>query len=275
MLQTRAVLLMLLVLVALVGCHAALPIPTSSVQRVPPSQNYFTSSSSSFYPWFHVISNHFCARSCVLELFGCVSINQSIDEKRDDLVVVQTIATMNLPSTTQPAVGQPDRLSSFLMNNSSLHSRDAHQAHATCTLPSSSISGDGYIALFSAQVGKVYLSYHHTAATIVCINVYTGSICAHADARTNIPALSSFAYVGTPAQYGGQTMFSNRWMYTTVAAYPASDGSLGCTWGIMCFDTQLNQFCTSTATAGLADAGWLALGSTTLHCPQPGISGGL
>jgi len=189
--------------------------------------------------------------------------------------VVQTIATMNLPSTTQPAVGQLDRLSSFLTTNSSHHSRDAHQAHATCTLPSSSISGDGYIALFSAQVGKVYLSYHHTAATIVCINVYTGSICAHADARANIAALSSFAYVGTPTQYGGQTMFSNRWMYTTVVAYPASDGSLGCTWGILCFDTQLNQFCTSTATAGPADAGWLALGSTTLHCPQPGISGGL
>jgi len=75
MLQTRAVLLMLLVLVVLFGCHAAFPIPTSSVRSVPPSQNYFLSASPSFYPWFHVISNLFCVRSCVLELFGCVSIN--------------------------------------------------------------------------------------------------------------------------------------------------------------------------------------------------------
>ena len=74
------------------------------------------------------------------------------------------------------------------------------------------------MALFSSQPGKVYLSYHHTVATIVCVDVYTGSIATHLDARTTISALSSFAYVGTPSQYGGQTKFSNRWMYTTVTA---------------------------------------------------------
>ena len=121
----------------------------------------------------------------------------------------------------------------------------------------------------------VYLSYHHTAATIVGVDVYTGSISTLLDARSNVPAFSSFQYVGTPSQYGGQTMFSGRWMYTTVVAYPASDGSQGCTWGILCFDTQLNQFCTSTGMAGPVDAAWLALGSTAATCGNPGVSGGL
>ena len=189
-------------------------------------------------------------------------------------MLTQTSASVRVTSTTRPA-SRLELATASLASNSSRQSRDAHETHATCTLPSSSISGDGFLALFSSQPGKVYLSYHHTAATIVCLDVYTGTFCAHLDARTDVPALSGFQYVGTPAQYGGQTMFSNRWMYTTIVAYPATDGSLGCTWGIMCFDTQLNQFCTSTATAGPADAGWLALGSTLSTCPLSGVSGGL
>ena len=78
--ETRAPLLGLALLVTITCCLADISIATSSVRSVPPSQNYFTSASSSFYPWFHVISNLFCVRSCVLELFGCVSINRSIDE---------------------------------------------------------------------------------------------------------------------------------------------------------------------------------------------------
>jgi len=158
-----------------------------------------------------------------------------------------------------------------LASNSSRQSRDALATHAVCTLPNSKIGGDGFMALFSSQVGKVYLSYHHVTATIVSLNIYTG-VTSTFDAQSNVPALSSFRSVGTPSQYGGQIIYSSRWMYTTVVAYPSGNG---CQWGILCFDTQLNQFCTSTATAGTADAAWLSLGSTALACPANGVIGGL
>ena len=160
-------------------------------------------------------------------------------------------------------------------------SRESRAAHAVCTLPNTKIGGDGFMPLFPNQPGQVYLSYHHTYATIVCIDVFAGAFCGRYDALSNVTAFgaSGFTYVGSPSQYGGQTMYQGRWMYTTVTAYPVYNvstavGANGCTWGILCFDTLLKQFCTSTGSPGVADGAWLPLDFTTQACGQ-GVEGGL
>jgi hypothetical protein len=132
-----------------------------------------------------------------------------------------------------------------------------------CTLTNSvDTSGDGYMPLFGAN-RRVFNSYHHSDASVMYIDPIAGTAGAPIKAQGNVPALSSFYSVRTANAHEGQLMINQRFMYfaaTTFQSATPDSSANTVTWGVLCFDTLNNKYC-STSTPG--DAAWLQLGTTT------------